>query len=99
VPIAAKALKARERAVGRRRFVIVHLTISAKVSLRQARVVISDIVGKVFMDRARPSILTAWLLLPWIRDQAAQIEFFNTLKSTGYRAQSSIGIIRLFKRS
>jgi hypothetical protein len=38
-------------------------------------------------------------LLPWIRDKAAQIEFFNALKSTGYQAGSSIGFIRMFKRS
>jgi hypothetical protein len=38
-------------------------------------------------------------LLPWIRDQAAQIEFFNALKSTGYQAGSSIGFIGMFKRS
>jgi hypothetical protein len=38
-------------------------------------------------------------LLPWISDQAAQLEFFNTLKSTGYQAASSIGIIGIFRRS
>jgi hypothetical protein len=38
-------------------------------------------------------------LLPWIRNQAAQLEFFNTLKSTGYQAASSIDVTRMFKRS